>query len=151
MKLPGLRLLFVLAAVVASAITLGTGDFWYLTFIAATAFAIIAVTQGENDNALILLLASGEILVIAVASASFFPGVLVQCAVIGAAFSSYMTDAQDPTLFVLFCLATIGGAVILDRSNQALLPFVAITALVAGVTFVIIGVQEMRERRMFRG
>jgi hypothetical protein len=54
-------------------------------------------------------------------------------------------------MFALFCCAALGGALILDRSNQVLLPFLALAAGVAGVTAIVVGVQELRERRMFSG
>jgi len=153
MKVPALRLAFVLAAATATLFSLVQGDFWYLRLLAAAVVVLVAVTGPENDDTRILLLATGEILVIAVATASFLVGVLVQCAVIGAALSDSRipAGARDRALFALCCIAVSGGAVILDRANQLLLPFFVITAITAAATFLFVGVQEMRERRRYRG
>ena len=108
--------------------------------------------QGSDDTR-ILILAAGEVLVIAVAAASFWTGFIVQCAVIGAVLvdGKVPADSRDLTLFALYCIAALTGAIIFDRSNQVLLPFLAVTAIVAAATVTFIGVQEMRERRMYAG
>ena len=84
MKTPLLRILFVLIAAAAAVFSLQQGDTWYLRLIAAAVFVLVAFLRQGSDDTRILLLASGEILVIAVAAASFWTGFVVQCAVIGA-------------------------------------------------------------------
>jgi hypothetical protein len=152
MKLSTLRLAFVIAAATATLFSLNQGDFWYLRIIAATVLVIAAVILPENDDTMIILLACGEVLVIAVATASFLVGALIQCAVIGAALSGDRApaDARDRNLFLLLCAGILGGAVILDRANQLLLPFLIMAVAVIAATFMLTGIQEMRERRLFR-
>jgi hypothetical protein len=152
MKVPPLRLAFVLAAATATLFSLVIGEFWYLRLIAAAVVVTIAVIGPENDDTMILLLATGEVLVIAVAGASFLVGALVQCAVIGAALSDDRTPvkARDRNLFVLLCAGIFGGAVLLDRANQLLLLFLVMVAAVVAATVIFTGVQEMRERRRYR-
>lgn len=152
MKVPALRLAFVLAAATATLFSFVLADFWYVRLIAVAVVMVVAVTGPENDDTRILLLAAGEILVIAVATASFLVGVLVQCAVIGAALSDSRVPvaARDRALYLVCCIAVFGGALILDRANQLQLPFFIITALAAAI-FIVTSVQEMRERRRYRG
>jgi hypothetical protein len=153
MKAPPLRILFVLAAAAAALFSLAQGDSWYLRLIAAAVFVLAAfVKQGSGDNR-ILILAAGEVLVIAVALSYFWTGFIVQCAVIGAVLADGMVPAGsgNRTLFVLYCIAALTGAIILDRSNQVLLPFLLLTAIIAAATVTFVGVQEMRERRMYAG
>jgi hypothetical protein len=152
MKVAPLRLAFVLAAATGTLFSFVQGDFGILRLIAAAVVVIIAVIGPETDDTLIFLLAAGEVLVIAVATASFLIGVLVQCAVIGAALSDdrVMPDRRDRNLFLLLCGAVLGGALVLERANQPLLPFVVMVAAGIAATFVITGVQEMRERRRYR-
>jgi hypothetical protein len=153
MKVPPLRLAFVLAAATGTLFSLVQGDFWILRLIAAAVVVMIAVIGPENDDTRIFLLAAGGVLVIAVATASFLIGVLVQCAVIGAALSDdrVPATARDRNLFLLLCGGILGGALILERVNQPLLPFIVMAATVAVTVFVFTGIQEMRERRLFRG
>src|SRR5665647_1364824 len=153
MKTPPVRILFVLTAAAAALLSLAQGDSWYLRLIAAAVFVLAAfLYHGSEDNR-ILILATGEVLVIAVAAASFFTGFIVQCAVIGAVLADGMVpaDTGNRTLFALYCIAALTGAIIFDRSNQVLLPFFLITAIVAAATVAFVGVQEMRERRMYAG
>jgi hypothetical protein len=153
MKTPPIRILFVLTAAAAALLSLAQGESWYLRTIAAAVLVLAAfLHQGSEDNR-ILILAAGEVLVIAVAAASFWTGFIVQCAVIGAVLADgkVPADSGNRTFFALFCIAALIGAIIIDRSNQVLLPFFLITAIVAAATVAFVGVQEMRERRMFQG
>ena len=152
MKPPLLRILFVLVAAAAALFSLAQGDYWYLTLITAAVFVLAAFIRQGSDDTRILILASGEILVIAVAEASFWTGFIVQCAVIGAVLmeEKVPADTRDLTLFAIFCIAALLGAIILDRSNQVLLPFLLVTAMVAVTTVIFTGIQEMRERRCTR-
>lgn len=153
MKTPPVRILFVLTAAAAALLSLAQGDSWYLRLIAAAVFVLAGfIHQGSEDNR-ILILAAGEVLVIAVAAASFFTGFIVQCAVIGAVLADGMgaADSGYRTLFALYCIAALTGAIIFDRSNQVLIPFFVVTAIVAAATVAFVGVQEMRERRMYAG
>jgi hypothetical protein len=153
MKIPTVRLLFVIAAAVATVLSLFSGELWYLRVIAAAVFVIAAFLPLEGNDKRILLLASGELLVIAVADASFFTALVVQCAVIGAVLfdGTDFSGTRDLAIFSVWCIAALLVAIILDRSNQVLLPFLAITAGVVAVTGILIGLQEMRERRKFAG
>jgi hypothetical protein len=153
-NVPALRALFILAAAAAACFSLVHSDIWYLVLIAAGVFVLVALKkQDSGDDTTILLLASGEVLVVAVAAASFLSGFVVQCAVIGAVLAAGrgMADTRDRTFFALFCLAALGGAILFDRSNQLLLPFLAATALVAAATAIVIGVLEIRDRRTYSG
>ena len=153
MKTPLVRILFVLIAAAAALYSLVQGDSWYLRLIAAAVFVLVAFIHQGSDDTRILILAAGEVLVIAVAAVSFFTGFIVQCAVIWAVLvdGGVPADTRDRTLFALYCIAALTGAIIFDRSNQMLLPFLAVTAIVAATTVTFIGVQEMRERRMYAG
>ena len=152
MKVPIVRTLLVMAAAAAGVFFLLPAGTWY-GLIAAAGFVLAALLPLTSDDNRVLLLATGELLVIAVAGTSFLGGVIVQCAVIGAVLfdTGGMPDTRDVAMFALFCCAALGGALILDRSNQVLLPFLALAAGVAGVTAIVVGVQELRERRMFSG
>jgi hypothetical protein len=153
MKTPPVRILFVLAAAAAALFSLAQGDSWYLRLIAAAVFVLAAfVKQGSEDSG-ILILAAGEVLVIAVATSYFWAGFIVQCAVIGAVLADEKVSAGsgNQTLFALYCIAALIGAIIFDRSNQVLLPFFLITAIIAAATVAFVGVQELRERRMYAG
>jgi hypothetical protein len=147
-----MRVLLVVAAATAAVFfSLLTGT-WY-GLIAAAVFVLAALLRLRSDDKRVLLLATGELLVIAVAGPSFLGGVIVQCAVIGAVVfdGEGMPYIRDSILFGLFCIAALGGALILDLSNQVLLPFLALTAGVAGATAVLVTVQELRERRTYSG
>jgi hypothetical protein len=153
MKTPVVRILVVLIAAVAALFSLDQGQSWYLTLIAAAVFVLAAFTQQGSDNNRILILASGEILVIAVAAASFWVSFVVQCAVIGAVLldGRFPADTRDLTFFGIYCIVALTCTIIFDRSNQVLLPFLTVTAMVAATTVILVGVQEMRERRMYAG
>jgi len=153
MKTPLVRILFVVTAAAAALFTLPQGNSWYLRLIAAAVFVLAAFMKQDSDDNRILILAAGEVLVIAVAAASFWPGFIIQCAVIGVILGDGMVpaDTGNRTLFALYCIAALIGAIIFDRSNQVLLPFFVVTAIVAAATVIFVGVQEMRERRMYAG
>ncbi len=153
MKTPLVRILFVLTATAAALFTLPQGDSWYLRLIAAAVFVLAAFIKQDSEDNRILVLAAGEVLVIAVAAASFWAGFIIQCAVIGAILVDGMVpaDTGNRTLFTLYCIAALICAIIFDRSNQVLLPFFMVTAIVAAATVIFVGVQEMRERRMYAG
>ena len=153
MNTPVVRILFVLIATAAAVFSLAQGDSWYLILLAAAVFILAAfIKQGSDDNR-IFILATGELLVIAVAAASFWAGSVVQCAVLGTVLldGRVPVEPQDLTLFALCCIATLSCAIIFDRSNQVLLPFLVLTALVAATTVILVGVQEIRERRIYAG
>jgi hypothetical protein len=147
------RALFVLIAAGAALFSLNQGHSWYLTIVAVAAFIVSAFIQRGSDYTRILILASGEILVISVAAESLWVGFIVQCAVIGAVLSDGMVlaYARDLTFFGLYCLAALMGTIIFDRSNQVLLPFLTLTAIVSATTIILVSVQEIKERRMYAG
>ena len=152
MKIPVVRGLLVMAAAsIAVFFSLQTGT-WY-GLIAAAVFVLAALPRLRSDDKRVFLLATGELLVIAVAGPSFLGGVIVQCAVIGAVLfdGEGMPYTRDSILFGLFCTAALGGAFILYLSNQVLIPFLALTAGVAGATAILVAVQELRERRIYSG
>ena len=152
MKVPLVRLLLVMTAATAAVFFLLPAGTWY-GLIAAAGFLLAALLPLTSDDNRVLLLATGELLVIAVAGTSFPMGVIVQCAVTGAVLldGEGLPDIPDVAMFALFSFAVIAGALVLDLSNQVLLPFLALAAGVAGVTAVVVGVQEIRERRMYSG
>jgi hypothetical protein len=153
MKTPPVRVLFVLSAAAAALFSSAQGNSWYPGLIATAVFVLAAFLRQGSEDTRILILAAGEVLVIAAAISYFFAGFIVQCAVIGAVLVDGRVPAAtgDRTLFVLYCIAALMGAIIFDRSNQVLLPFLVVTALVAAATVAFVGVQEMRERRMYAG
>ena len=153
MKVPLMRVLCILAALAAMIFSVVTGGTWYLGPIAAALFVLAAVSSQSADDSRVLILATGELLVIAVAASSFPAGFIVQCAVIGAVLfdGEGLPGTRDSLLFALWCIAALAGAVVLYVSNQVLLPFLAITAGVAALTVLLVSVQEMRECRMYAG
>ena len=153
MKALTLRNLCIITATATGLFSLLPGGPVYLVFIATAIFVMVALTRKGSDDSLIFILATGEILVIVVAAVSFWAGVLVQCAVIGAVLAGgrVPADSRDRSVFVLYCIVALVGAIIFDRSNQVLVPFLAGTAAVAATAFIMTGVQEMRERRLYTG
>ena len=148
-----MRLLFVVAACGTAILSLPYGSNPALRVAAAAAFAAGALMWQDTDDDVIFTLATGELLVIAVAEAFFPAGFIAQCAVAGAALvgGKEPAGAWDIPLFVLYSLTAIIGAIVLDRSNQVFLPFLALVAVVAGVAALATGIQEMQERRKFTG
>jgi len=144
---------FLAVAVVTTLASLPFGDNAILRPVAAGIFVIAALLRQGNDEETILTLATGELLVIAVADASFVAGTVVQCAVLGAAFTSGSAPAgARDGLFVVPCLvACLAGAIWLFTANQVLLPFIVMVVVAGGSAVVALGVQEMRERRRFTG
>jgi hypothetical protein len=153
MKIPVVRILFVLIAAAAALFSLGHGDHGYLTLIALAVFILAAFIKLGNDDNRIFILATGELLVITVAAASFWVGFVVQCAVIGAVLFDVRipADFRDLPFFAFFCIAALTGAIIFDRSNSVLIPFLVVTTIVAAMTVILVSVQEIRERRLFSG
>jgi hypothetical protein len=153
MKTPIMRTLFILIAAGAALYSLDQGHGRYLPLIAVAAFILAAFIQQGSDDTRILILASGEILVIAVAAASLWVSFIVQCAVIGAILfdGRVLSDTRDLTFFGLYCIVALTCTIILDRSNQVLLPFLTVTAIVGATTVMLVKVQEMQERRMYAG
>jgi hypothetical protein len=151
--IPAVRILCILTALAASAVSLAAATTPYLGFIAAVLFVLAAVLSGDPKTTRILLLATGEILVIASASASFPAGVAVQAAVIGAVFfeKTGLPEQGDALQFALWCLAVLAGSAVLYFSNQVLISFLAITAGTAGITALLVIVLEIRERRTYAG
>ena len=94
-------------------------------FIAAVLFVLAVVLSRDPKTTRIPLLATGELLVIAAALASFTSGVVIQVAVIGAVFSGRqgLPEQGDALQFALWCLAALAGSAILYFSNQVLIPF----------------------------
>jgi hypothetical protein len=125
MKTPPVRILFVIIAAAAALFSLFLGGSWYLRLIASMVFVPAAFIHQCSEDNRIIILAAGEVLVIAVAAASFWAGFIVQCAVIGAVLVNGMVpaDTGNRTLFALYCIAALIGAIIFDRSNQVVLPF----------------------------
>jgi len=153
MTVPRGKALFLAAAIGIAALSLTGGGDPLLRILAAAAFAAGALLKRGTDDDTIFTLATGELLVIAVAASSFIAGFLVQCAVIGAALSGGRAPAGrgDAAIFVAYCLIALAGAIVLDRANQILLPFLAMTAIVAGATVAVTGIAELRERRKYAG
>ena len=153
MKIPVVRVLCIVAALAAAVVAAAGSETWYPVLIAAVFFVFAMMLRRGSDETRILLLATGELLVIAVAAVSFPPGFVVQCAVIGAVLfdKKGLPDTLDATLFVVWCIAVLGGALVLDFANQVLLPFLVITGGVVAGTVLLVGVQEMRDRRRYAG
>jgi len=153
MKTPLTRILFLLIVTGAALLSLDQHHSWYLTLIAIAVFIMAVFIQQESDDSTIVILASGEILVIAIAAESLWLGFIVQCAVIGAVMydGKILTDIRDLKFLGLYCLVAFICTLIFDRSNQVLLPFLTITAIVAATTGILVTVQEIRERRMYAG
>ena len=152
MKIPVVRILFVLIAAVAALSSLVQGTSWYLTLIATGVFVLAAFVK-QGDDTTIFILASGELLVIAVAALSFWTGFIVQCAVIGAVLTGgrVPADTRDLAFFSFWCIAALTGAIIFDRSNQVLIPFLVVTVIVAATTVILVSALEMRERLLYAG
>lgn len=148
-----MRIVCILAALAAAAYSFTVGTIPYPVLMAAALFVLAGVIRKDRDDTRILVLATGELLVIAVAAVSFPAGVVVQGAVIGAVLFDMtgLPDKRDATLFALWCMVALAGAVVLYLANQVLIPFLVLTAGVAGLTALLVGIQEMRERRMFAG
>lgn len=147
------RIIFIGIAAVTAILSLYQTVTWYFTVIITAIFVILAFTKGTSEDNEILILASGELLVIAVATTSFWLGYIVQCAIIGAVMldGKVPADTQDLKIFAFLCLAALICAIIIDRSNHMLLPFLTVTAIITGITITILGVQEMRDRRAYAG
>ena len=153
MKIPVVRVLCIVVALAAAALAAAGSETWYPVLIAAAFFVLAALLRRGSDDTRILLLATGELLVIAVAAVSFPAGFIVQCAVIGAVLfdRTGLPDTRDATLFALWCFTALAGAVVLDLANQVLLPFLVITVCVVAGTVLLVGVQEMQDRRRYSG
>ena len=153
MKIPVVRVLCIMVALAAAVSAAAGSATWYPVLIAGALVVLAGMLRRGSDDIRILLLATGELLVIAVAAVSFPPGFVVQCAVIGAVLfdKKGLPDTLDATLFVVWCIAVLGGALVLDFANQVLLPFLVITGGVATITTLLVGVQEMRDRRRYAG
>ena len=151
MKAFPVKVLFTATAAAATLLTLPYGSNVILRPIAAAVFVIASLLYLESDDNTLLTLATGEILVIAVTESLFFAGFVVQCAVIGAAFSGGRAPAgiRDIPLFVLTCLVAGAGAVVLDSANNLLFPYLAMVAAVCAATVMVTGVSEIRERRNY--
>ncbi|GEM_PF-5549435 len=153
MKISLVQILFLLVAAGAAFLSLDPGHTWYLTLIAAAAIILAAFIQQDSDDNRIFTLAFGEIVVIAIAAESFWVSFMVQCAVIGAVMfdGRFMGDTVDRRFFWLYCIIALLCTIIFDRSVQVLIPFLMVTTIVAVTTFILVGFQEMRERRMYAG
>jgi len=147
------KALFIAAATGITALSFLAGGDPVLRILAAAVFVAGALAGQGGDDDTVVTLATGELLVIAVASASFYAGLAVQCAVIGAALLGGRAPAgrRDAPLFAAFCLAAIAGAVVLDRSNQILLPFLAMAGIVVAAALALTAIQELRVRRKYAG
>ena len=148
---PVVQILCILVALASAVFSLSSATTPYPVSIAAVLFVLTVVLSRDPKATRIPLLATGELLVIAAAMASFTSGVVIQIAVIGAVFldSKGLPERLDALLFVLWCLATLGGSTILYFSNQVLIPFLAITAGTVGITALLLGVEEIREHRAY--
>lgn len=153
MTISAVRILCILAALAATAISLAAATTPYPEFIATVFFVLTAVISRDPKTTRILLLATGELLVITSASASFPAGVAVQAAVIGAVLfeKTGLPEQGDALQFALWCLAALTGSAILYFSNQVLIPFLALTAGTAGITTLLLIFMERRERRTYAG
>jgi hypothetical protein len=148
---PVVQILCILVAIGSAVFSLTTATTPYPVSIAAVLFVLAVVFSQDPETTRIPLLATGELLVIAAALTSFTSGVVIQLAVIGAVFLDRpgLPKRWDALLFVFWCLATLAGSAILYFSNQILIPFLAITTGAAGITALLVGVEEIRERRAF--
>jgi hypothetical protein len=149
---PLVRILAGIIAAGAAGVPITLGGSGYAGLIAAAVF-ILAAFIHEEDTRKILMTASGEILVISLVPVSLFAGCCVQCAVIGVVLldGSVPADTRDLTIFALCCITMLMAAVLFDRLNQILLPFLLVAAACVAGTVILVGVQEMRERRMYAG
>ena len=145
------QILCILVALASAVFSLTSATTPYPVFIAAVLFVLTVVLNRDPKATRIPLLATGELLVIAAALASFTSGVVIQIAVIGAVFLDRqgLPERWDALLFVLWCLAALAGSAILYFSNQVLIPFLAITAGTVGITALLLAVEEIREHRAF--
>jgi hypothetical protein len=153
MKNPFVRGLAVMIGGASAFFSVSQGGTWYLVLIALLFFFLAAFIRADSDDKTIFIIASGEVLVIAVGAASFWAGVIAQAAVIGVVLEDKgdMSDTRGRSFFALYCVAVFTGAFIFDLANQVLLPFLAGTAVVAAAAIIFAGVQEIQERRMYSG
>ena len=151
MNIQRIKVLFVPAAVAITALSLLTGNDVVLRILAAIAFLAGALMKRGTDDNTLITLATGELLTIAVAASSFIAGFLVQCAVTGSVLfgGRAPTGERDAVCFVVFCLLALLGAIVLDRSNQPLAPFLAMVTIVVISTLALTGIEELRERRKY--
>lgn len=153
MTVPRAKALFIILAIGITVLSLLDGGDPALRILAAAVFISGAILKRGTDDDILFILATGELLVIAVAASSFFAGFFVQCAVIGAALTGGKNPSgrRDAAIFAGFCLVGLVCAILLDRSNNLFLPFLALTVLVVGETLVVTFVAELRERRKYAG
>lgn len=151
MTVPRAKLLFTAAALGIALLSLLGGGDPVLRLLAAAAFLAGALLQRGMDDGTVFTLATGELLVIAVASSSFIAGFLVQCAVIGAALTGTPAARRDAAIYTAFCLIALAGAIVLDRANQVLLPFLVLIAVTIAAAVAVTGIAELRERRKYAG
>ncbi len=153
MKNPFVRGLAVMIGGASAFFSVYQGGSWSIVLIALVFFFLAAFIRAESDDTTIFIIASGEVLVIAVGAASFWAGVIAQCSVIGLVLEDRecLADSRGRSFFALYCIVTFTGAFIFDLANQVLLLFLAVTAVVAGAAIIFAGVQEIQERRMYSG
>lgn len=153
MTIPAVRILCILAALAAAFVSLTAATSPYLGFITVVLFILASILGRDPKTTRILLLVTGELLVITSASTLFPAGVMAQAAVIGAVFfeKAGLPEQGDALQFALWCLAAVAGSAILYFSNQVLIPFLAITAGTAGLTALMVIVLEIWERRTYAG
>lgn len=151
MNVPRTKVLFAAAALAIAVLSLPGGGDPVLRLLAAAAFLAGALLKWGMDDDMVFTLATGELLVIAVASSSFIAGFLVQCAVIGAALTGTPAARRDAAIFTAFCLIALAGAIVIDRANQVLTPFLVMIAVITTAAVAITGIAELRERRKYAG
>ena len=153
MMIPAVRIFCILVSLAATAFSITVSNTPYLGLIAAVVFVLAAYLRQGRDDSRIFIIATGELLVIAVAATSFTAGFIVQGAVIGAVLfdKEGLPGNRDAILFTLWCVAALAVSAFLYFSNQVLLPFLAATAGVVAVTALLVGVQEMQEHRRYAG
>jgi hypothetical protein len=153
MTVPAVRILCLLAALGAAAVSFQAGTIPFMVIASAVLVLLSVFVSRDREEARILILGTGELLVIATAAAFYPAGTAVQCAIIGAVLFDRpgLPEQRDVLVLALWCLAALAGAAVLYFSAQVLLPFLALTLGVAGATALIIGVQELRERRLYAG
>ncbi len=151
MTVPRTKVLFTAVALGIAVLSLPGGGDPVLRLLAAAAFVAGALLKRGTDDDTVFTLATGELLVIAVGASSFIAGFLVQCAVIGAALTGTPAARRDAAIFTAFCLIALAGAIVLDRANQVLLPFLVMIAVIIAAAVTVIGIAELRERRKYAG
>jgi hypothetical protein len=151
---PGAGRLIPAAALAAGTLIalLAAPHAWYLTLGPLCLFLILlAVPVFQNDR-WVVLLASGELVVLATALASVWGGWLVQLAVFG--LFTFRSDDAGPARaipeFLLAGAGTLAVVLILEPANHVMVPFLAILGILATV-YAILEISAFRWKRALAG